>query len=172
MRILLSAAAFSAAGSAQDAVPAYQGPPEDLPREVAPQPIPFSHRLHAEAGAVCADCHRTARTGARAGLPDAERCLLCHRAIATESEEVQKLAALAREGLKIDWVPVYDVPDFVFFSHQRHLAGGVGCVDCHGPVERRDVLAQEISVGMTACMNCHRERRASNECFICHDLGQ
>ncbi len=74
--------------------------------------------------------------------------------------------------MKVDWVRVYEVPEFVFFNHKKHMAADLECVQCHGPVETREVLAQEISVSMTACMNCHAERGVANHCYFCHDLGQ
>lgn len=151
--------------------PLYESPPEDLPRAVAPQPIPFDHKLHMDQSLICVDCHPGALERARAGLPDRDRCMLCHAAIATDQAGVKQLAALA-SGTKIRWERVYRVPDFVFFSHSEHASAGLACATCHGPVERRSVLHQEISTKMVACMNCHAERQASNECYLCHDLGQ
>jgi hypothetical protein len=39
-------------------------------------------------------------------------------------------------------------------------------------VEQRDVLAPEVVHNMKTCMNCHKQRKASNECHVCHELGQ
>ncbi len=162
--------ALTAAGAGQ--TPArYRPPSERLPREVPPQPVRFDHKLHAAAKIECADCHPGAETKDRAGLPQRGQCMLCHAAIATDREEVRKLAALPADE-KILWRRVYRVPDFVFFSHRSHAAGGLRCVRCHGPVETREVLAQDVSTNMIACMNCHADRQVSNECFLCHDLGQ
>lgn len=149
----------------------YKPPRESLPRIVGPQPVPFDHKLHAERGLACGDCHVGAETRARAGLPDRDRCMLCHRAVATESAGVQALAALP-PGSRIRWERAYLVPDFVFFSHAEHAAAAVTCAACHGPVATRSVLNQEVSTSMVACMNCHAQREASNECYLCHDLGQ
>jgi hypothetical protein len=144
---------------------------EKLPAAVAPQPIPFSHRVHAAAAVECRDCHTTARTKDQAGLPQAARCLLCHQTIAADKPEIRKLAERAAAGESVRWVRVYQVPDFVFFSHKNHLAGGEKCETCHGPVAERDVLAKEVSTSMTACMNCHTARDVSNDCHFCHALG-
>ena len=173
IRVLLMTLACAAACWAQsDPIAEYVSPPEDLPRQVGPQPIDFSHKVHAQVNMECADCHKTATKKFRAGLPEPKDCMLCHSAVATDHPEIRKLAQLYNGGVKIAWVRVYDAPDFVFFSHKKHLKAGEECSTCHGPVETRDVLAQEISVSMTACMNCHAERGAGNECFLCHDLGQ
>lgn len=151
--------------------PPYEPPSENLPRIVAPQPVPFDHKLHMEQSMTCLDCHGGAPKQERAGLPDRDRCMLCHQAVATEHPVVRKLAAMPAGG-RIPWERVYRVPDFVFFSHAEHASAGRGCVSCHGPVETRRVLDQELSTNMVACMNCHAQLQASNECHLCHDLGQ
>ncbi len=149
----------------------YQGIEEKLPQAVAPQPVPFSHRQHMEAGSECKDCHPKAYTSDFADLPQAGQCMLCHRAIATENPHIEKLARAAEENTRIRWVRIYRVPDFVFFSHVNHVKAGEKCETCHGPVSRRDVLAKEVSTSMITCMNCHAEREVSNECHFCHQLG-
>lgn len=151
---------------------AYKGKIENLPVEVAPQPIAFSHKTHIASGMKCLDCHTGAAAKERAGLPGADQCLLCHSAIKADSPEIQKLAAVNERGGKLDWVRVYQVPDFVFFSHANHLKAGERCTACHGDVEQRDVLAKEVSTSMIECMNCHVKREVSRECHLCHDLGQ
>lgn len=159
------------ASLAQEAT-VYKGKEENLPQEVTPQPVPFNHAKHAAAGIKCLDCHPGANKQELATLPKAEQCMLCHQTIAAESEEIKKLAAIQRESEKIDWVRVYEVPDFVFFSHVNHVKGGVDCETCHGPVGQREVLAKEVSTSMTTCMNCHAAREVPNHCHFCHSLGQ
>lgn len=162
--------AYVLTGDAQQPVQ-YKSAEEDLPKQVEPQPVPFSHKKHVSAGPECKDCHTRAATHDYAGLPKADTCMICHRAVAKDSPHVAKLAELERAGGKIDWIRVYRVPDFVFFSHKNHLAAGEKCETCHGPVATRDVLAKEVSTSMTACMNCHKQREASNDCHYCHALG-
>jgi hypothetical protein len=150
----------------------YRGKVESLPIAVAPQPIAFSHKTHAASGMKCLDCHAGAASKERAGLPDAAQCLLCHNTIKQESAEIRKLAAFSRRGEKLNWVRVYQVPDFVFFSHANHLAAGEQCITCHGDIQQRNVLAKEVSTSMIECMNCHLAREVSRKCHLCHDLGQ
>lgn len=169
--VLLSLTLFCLASPAQDA-PVYKGKEEKLPQEVAPQPLPFSHEKHVGAGITCLDCHPGAGKQERAGLPQADQCMLCHQAIAAESEPIKKLKALHEANEKIPWVPVYQVPDFVFFSHVNHVKGGIECETCHGPVQKRQVLAKEVSTSMTTCMNCHAARQVPVHCYFCHSLGQ
>lgn len=150
---------------------AQQNTPEKLPQAVAPQPIPFSHRTHAaQAALACADCHATARTAARAGLPATGKCMACHRTIQAESAGIKKLAEAHQREEKVAWVRVYRVKDFVFFSHAEHAK--TECAACHGPVAERDVLAKEHGTNMAACVACHKAKAAPLECNVCHQLGQ
>jgi uncharacterized paraquat-inducible protein A len=147
----------------------YKSTEQKLPREVAPQPIAFSHKAHA--AATCTTCHTTALKGERAGLPQAERCALCHRGGSGGIPDVPQLKEWLSDKKRIPWVRVYKVPEYVFFSHARHTSAKIGCESCHGAVAASSVLAQEVSTSMTACMNCHAERKVSNECGFCHTLG-
>ena len=114
--------------------PAYKGKEEKLPAAVAPQPIAFSHKKHAAAEIACLDCHADAAEKDFANIPNVEQCMLCHETIKTQGAAIKKLAEFQKRGEKINWVPVYRVPDFVFFSHANHLKAGEKCVGCHGPV--------------------------------------
>ena len=150
----------------------YKGIEENLPIKVAPQPIAFSHRQHAGVGVACGECHEHATEGERAGLPNLEGCMVCHRFIQGKSPAIQQLVRFAQAGKNPTWVRVYQVPDFVFFSHASHVNADVACATCHGPVSEQDVLAKEISTSMTTCMDCHLEQEVSNSCYLCHSLGQ
>jgi hypothetical protein len=155
---------------AQEAAPVR--PEEPLPKAVAPQPVAFSHRVHAErAGLACDFCHAGAATGDLATLPAVESCLTCHRVIRPDTPEVAKIAAAAQAGERLPWVPVYRVPDYVFFGHAPHVKAGHACAECHGPVETRDLLQKEVSTSMNACLACHRRTGARQDCVACHQLG-
>lgn len=150
----------------------YKGKEEKLPVQVGPQPIAFSHKKHAAAGFPCQACHVDANDKDQAGIPNVEQCVLCHVSDHATHPELKKLAELDRRGKQVKWVRVYRVPDFVFFSHVNHLKAGEKCATCHGPVEKSDALAREVSTSMNTCIICHFSRKASNECYLCHDLGQ
>lgn len=163
--------ALTAGRGAPSQLAPYESPPETLPRVLEPQPVPFDHELHARNRITCKDCHPGATSKERAGLPNRDQCMLCHQAVAVDSPAVRAMAELP-VGSRIHWVRAYRVPDFVFFSHSSHAKAEIGCDSCHGPVATRPVLQQEMSTNMVTCMNCHAERQASNECYLCHDLGQ
>jgi hypothetical protein len=134
------------------------------------QPLPFSHRKHVSQGLQCADCHPMPEPGDFAEIVSAERCMLCHTSIKSDSPAIQKLADFQKRGEPIPWEPVYLVADYVFFSHKVHLTrAGAQCADCHGPVGEREVMAKERDISMAACMDCHRAKSASLECNFCHD---
>jgi hypothetical protein len=57
----------------------------------------------------------------------------------------------------LDWIRVHDLPDFVYFNHQIHVKQGVGCVTCHGQVDKMPLVFQANSLLMEWCLECHRE---------------
>ena len=136
------------------------------------QPIAFSHKQHAEAGVKCSSCHFKAETDEQAGLPSVSDCVQCHRSVSSSRALMQTLSSHEITGKDIRWVKIYDLPDFVFFSHQAHLRAKVECRTCHGPVERRTVLWKEKDISMKACIACHKEKRASTACNYCHELNR
>jgi hypothetical protein len=156
-------------GAAAAGLPA-QAPAPEYQRPAPVQPLPFSHKTHAAAGLKCQKCHPMPDPGDFATLPETSLCMSCHGAVKKESSHIARLAEFHSASKKIDWAPVYRVPDYVFFNHKKHNAvGGVNCQTCHGPVEERDVLRREKDVGMQACMDCHRAKNASNDCRFCHE---
>lgn len=136
------------------------------------QPVAFSHKLHAESGLQCARCHTNAESKDQAGIPNAKDCLSCHRKFQTDGTTLQTLAAYEKANKEIVWVRIYKLPSFVFFSHRSHLKANTTCATCHGEVQARDVLWKEKEISMTACMNCHQERKASTACNYCHELNR
>lgn len=152
------------------AAPTYQSPPETLPRRVFDQPLPFSHKIHAAEGVECVTCHPNGSRRFEAGLPTPGDCIDCHRNVERQPPAIQKLIQLMAADVVIDWVPVYDSPSYVIFSHRKHVRAGESCQTCHGDVTQYDVLPQEVSINMTSCMNCHTQRGIDNECFWCHEL--
>jgi len=137
------------------------------------QPIPYSHKLHAgDMGIECQFCHTYARRSPTAGIPAVEQCMSCHTNILPGSEQIAKIAAAYEKKEPIEWVKVHDLPDFVHFSHKRHVAGGkITCQECHGPVETMEVVYREAELTMGWCVNCHQQnidKGAALDCWTCH----
>ena len=153
---------------------------------VLDQPIEYSHMLHAgELQIACEYCHTGARRSIHAGIPETETCMNCHKAIDSEGRpELEKLVAFYESDEPIPWQKVHDLPDFVHFSHKRHVRGGVACQECHGEVQNEMTVAYRVNtLQMGWCLNCHRDhpkvdenyganaelRRAElKDCLTCH----
>ena len=143
------------------------------PREgYAPeQPFEFSHEMHAGVNEVpCGYCHTEPGAGPVSSVPDVDTCMNCHATVATDSEQIQELTRHYEEGQPVEWVKVHDQPDHVQFSHQPHVQRGIDCVECHGQVNRMDVVEVTNEFNMGWCIDCHRdpEHNAPIDCVTCH----
>jgi hypothetical protein len=129
------------------------------------QPIKFSHAIHAGENQIdCQYCHHTAEIGKSAGIPSMDLCLNCHTLVrdATRSGrfEIDKIHTAIDSGRPVEWVRVHRLADFVFFSHQQHVAAGkLDCAECHGAVEEMHVIEQTTDLSMGWCLDCHRSRK-------------
>ena len=153
------------------------------------QPIAFPHDLHAGTNQIpCMYCHTTADRSVDAGIPSVQVCAGCHipggtPVVRADRPEVQKLIAYWKEQKPIPWVRIYDLPDHAHFPHMRHVNAGLQCQECHGPVETMGEITEVYNDGggrtrygvarpntleMGWCINCHRERDARTDCFVCH----
>ena len=156
------------------------------PSEELTQPINYSHMLHAgELQINCEYCHSGARRSIHAGVPSTSVCMNCHSLIdTTDRPELQKLVGYYERGEVIPWVKVHDLPDFVYFSHKRHVRGGVQCQECHGEIQEDMTVARRVHpLTMGWCLTCHENhpsidenygagaelRRAEiKDCWTCH----
>jgi hypothetical protein len=177
VRALLAAAVAILGGAALAFPGGFRAP-------VAPeQPIRFNHRIHAGDNHIgCTACHAYAERGPVAGIPSMARCQGCHKFVKEDKDspaitaEIQALLRKLEDGKAIEWVRVHRVPDHVFFTHERHVLAGVRCQECHGEVERMEVVRQVSPLTMGWCLECHRkkqvekpvERARLTECLTCH----
>jgi hypothetical protein len=121
------------------------------------QPVKFDHRHHVrDDGIPCLYCHGGAERGAAAGVPATSTCMNCHSQIWTKSPELALVRASYFEDRPIRWRRVNAVPDFVFFNHSVHLAKGIGCVSCHGRVDKMPEVYAVQPLSMGWCLDCHR----------------
>ncbi|MBI3014335.1 MAG: cytochrome c3 family protein [Candidatus Tectomicrobia bacterium] len=133
------------------------------------QPIAYSHKLHAgEYQIPCQYCHSSARRSPVAGIPSVERCMGCHKIVAADKPEIQKLKSYWDRKMPIPWIRVYNQPDFVFFDHEPHVRKGIECQSCHGPIQTMERVYEAVNLNMARCVNCHRQNQVSVDCLICH----
>jgi Cytochrome c7 and related cytochrome c len=143
------------------------------------------------AAGTCMNCHRSVTSPFGAVRAEDELATKENRKPALiVSSELQKLYdALAvspatmqarsdRQPTPIAWTKVHNVADFVYFDHRGHVAAGVTCQQCHGPVETMERVRQIETLSMGWCVNCHRQVNqtgvagqrvhASIDCVTCH----
>jgi len=133
------------------------------------QPIPFSHRVHATSKEIsCFFCHQYAAISDNPGIPTVEKCVLCHKVIATRFPPVAKIFNYYDNNQPVPWVRVNNLADFVQFSHQAHLARRVDCSRCHGNIKEMDRVKQAHKFDMNFCITCHWDSNASVVCYTCH----
>ncbi len=148
------------------------------------QPIPFSHIHHAgRYGIDCLYCHTGTDRSRYAGVPSVELCMGCHARFPAEYDELEGIQILKQhweERTPIEWVRIHRVPEHVKFQHQAHVRAGLECQTCHGPVQEMEklYLVPDTQIGPTGmparklemgwCINCHRSKGASQDCFTCH----
>lgn len=121
------------------------------------QPIPYSHKLHAGTLKIdCKYCHSDVEKSRHAGVPPLGVCMNCHSVVKTESPYVQKMKKHFDEGKPIEWVRIHELPDFTYFPHKRHVAKGLACQTCHGPIQEMERVYQFAPLTMGWCMDCHR----------------
>jgi menaquinone reductase, multiheme cytochrome c subunit len=163
-----------------------------------PQPVAFSHKVHAEkAGAACVDCHSIAANGRFSGIPPVTTCAGCHAAPMTQSPDEKALIdRYIAKNREIPWHVYARQPDNVYFSHATHLKlAKLPCRQCHGrhgqsdklrPYQEnrisgysRDIWGYSISrisfrpqehpgMKMDDCTSCHRSHGVKTSCVACH----
>jgi len=115
-------------------------------------------------------CHASVTKGPVAGLPSVETCMICHSAIATDRPLIQKITALEAQHLDLSWQRVYgySAQAHVRFNHAPHIRAKVECSTCHGDIAHQTVAQRNVDLNMGFCVNCHRDRKVSNDCLTCH----
>jgi hypothetical protein len=86
--------------------------------------------------------------------------------IATDREEIKKPDTMTRKR-PIEWKR-FAVPDFIYFSHKRHIKAGLECAACHGDVASMKRVRRVSNLVMGWCVSCHRVRNAPMDCYTCH----
>ncbi len=125
--------------------------------ETVEQPVPFSHEHHvAGLGIDCRYCHTAVEKSASAGIPPTSTCYNCHKVVWNEAPMLEPVRSSYRTGQPIEWNKVHDLPDFTYFNHSIHVAKGMGCATCHGPVHQMRLMRSAQPLQMRWCLECHR----------------
>jgi hypothetical protein len=161
-----------------------------------PQPVDFSHKVHAEkASAKCEDCHALRDDGAYAGVPSLDKCTGCHAAaMGTTAAEKRFIDTYVTPNREPEWLPYARQPGNVFFSHAAHLKlAQLKCEQCHAAEGASDTLRPHYrdrisgysrdvlpvaawnrakgpghSMSMDDCVACHRSHGLEHSCMDCH----
>ena len=105
--------------------------------------MPYSHALHVgQLGLDCRYCHVSVEVSAVSNIPPTQTCMNCHASIRKDSPRLEPVFKSYETGEPVNWVKVHDLPDFVYFNHSAHVNKGVGCVSCHGRVDKMEVVQQ------------------------------
>lgn len=122
------------------------------------QPVPFSHKHHVgELGIDCRYCHTSVEKSSFAGIPPTHTCMTCHSQIWTNAAMLEPVRASYLDDKSLAWTRVNALPDFVYFDHSIHVAKGVGCTTCHGPIAEMPITWRANTLYMEWCLNCHRQ---------------
>ena len=143
------------------------------------QPIQFPHKTHIALGVQCLYCHPGAARGPAAGIPSESKCWGCHQQIAKTTDpksELRFLVASVKNNKPFQWVPVFQVPDFVQFNHRAHIAAGQNCENCHGDMSKVTIAETPQVINMGFCLNCHKKVAGNDQakltkltdCGTCH----
>ncbi len=58
----------------------------------------------------------------------------------------------------IEWTRIHNLPDHAYFNHAQHVGvGKIECQECHGKVEKMEIVEQQAPLSMGWCINCHRQ---------------
>lgn len=119
------------------------------------QPVPFSHNHHANMGIDCRYCHTSVEEAGHAGIPPTKTCMNCHSMIWSEAPMLEPVRESWKTGKSLEWNRVHDLPQFVYFDHSIHVAKGIGCATCHGPVHQMPLIRKQNTLYMGWCLDCH-----------------
>jgi hypothetical protein len=140
-------------------------------RPSATQPLEFPHKTHVAKKIACTEyCHESVDKGPIAGIPSVKTCMICHESIATDRELIKRVADYSKRGVELGWQRVYGYSQeaHVRFNHAPHIRAKVDCSTCHGRIDQQTVAQRNVDLNMGFCVDCHRAKKAPNECITCH----
>ncbi|MBI5450972.1 MAG: cytochrome c3 family protein [Gammaproteobacteria bacterium] len=163
-------------------VPNAVAPTETYSGDQVEQPIEFPHDIHAKVNKInCMYCHTYARRSKVAGIPPTSKCMGCHTVIATDKPRIKKLTEYWEKGESPKWKKVHDLPDYVHFTHEKHLQRFIFdnkdmkvenasevCAFCHGEIKDMTVAQKSRPLTMGFCRRCHEQNKGPFDCWKCH----
>jgi hypothetical protein len=142
--------------------------------EAPKQPIEFDHWQHVTKQdgpqLECTFCHENVDKSPHATIPNADTCMGCHQSEKADSPEVQKLAAFAERKEQPPWRRVYwlEPEANAYYTHKPHIRAGLECETCHGKIGEMHRVRRVVDQTMGWCIDCHRARSVSIDCYVCH----
>jgi hypothetical protein len=135
------------------------------------QPVDYSHQLHVgQLGMDCRYCHTHVEESKHSNVPDTATCMNCHTGVGEQAylntdlwnahktnPNLVKVRSAYATGEAIEWCRVHKVPDYAHFNHAVHVKAGISCYSCHGRIDQFAVVRQVHGMGMSFCLECHRE---------------
>jgi hypothetical protein len=82
--------------------------------------------------------------------------MTCHSQVLKDAPILKPVRDAYNNGTPLEWIRVHDLGDFVYFNHSIHVNTGIGCVTCHGHVDKMPLTWQEKTLQMQWCLECHR----------------
>jgi len=141
----------------------------------AKQPIDFPHVRHAGKFKInCMYCHTYARRSKVSGIPPVAKCIGCHLHLPSvrNKPRIKKLFSYWKQKKPIPWRKVHDLPDFVYFTHKRHIQRFIFkdgrptqqvCGMCHGDVKTFTVGRKIRPLTMGWCLSCHKQFQGDSD---------
>jgi hypothetical protein len=124
-----------------------------------------------EANMKCLSCHPGAEEQALAQFPTVADCMDCHGKARGNHPDEPLVRQYSERKQDIPWVRVDRLPGHVYFPHGVHVTlAKMKCEECHLGIlgATQPLVWPDIHLTMEDCMRCHRERKASNQCKVCH----
>ena len=118
----------------------------------------YSHAIHAgQLGLDCRYCHNAVEKSWYANIPASSVCMNCHSQVLKDDPKLALVRESYATGQPIPWIQIHKLPDYVYFNHSVHVNRGVGCVECHGPINQMEEVYQSKPLSMSFCLDCHRD---------------
>jgi hypothetical protein len=156
-KLLLYGAPLLLAGAAWGAGKVVRSPFVTGVNDPPLQPVPFSHEQHVGRLKLdCRYCHTSVEESSFAGIPSTEICMQCHSHVWTGLQALEPVRSSQQTSIPLAWIRVHNLADFAYFDHSIHVKKGVGCVTCHGRVDRMPQVWKTQTLYMEWCLDCHR----------------